>query len=177
MFASVRIGYEHQFVSSRRGGPVSTSDTAAIATTCLEAWSTGDLATVRSLLREDITLDSPLGSAGGVEASINRMADWAQQVSGTERRKIFVDGDDVCIMYDLITVTAGTVPTSDWYHIENGKIDSVRAHFDSRRLGADHPGPTSECPGVPQPVAGRPYGAPRLPALISAEMELAATDY
>jgi ketosteroid isomerase-like protein len=158
---------------------VSTSDTAAIATTCLEAWSTGDFATVRSLLREDVTLDSPLGSAGGVEASVNQMIDWAQQVSGTERRKIFVDGDDVCIMYDLITVSAGTVPTSDWYHIEDGKIDSVRAYFDSRRLDAEVPGSgsPSESPGTPHPVTGRTYGPPQLLSLISAEMELAATEF
>jgi ketosteroid isomerase-like protein len=152
---------------------MSEPETAFIATTCLEAWSTGDFATARSLLREDVTLDSPLGSANGVEASMNRLADLAQQVIRADQKRVLVDGDDVCIMYDLVTVSAGTVPTSDWYHVAAGKIDSVRAYFDSRRLRAQEPGPESAAPGVPRAVAGRRYGAHWLPALVSAEMELA----
>jgi ketosteroid isomerase-like protein len=152
---------------------MSESDTAVIATTCLEAWSTGDFATARSLLREDVTLDSPLGSAKGVESSMNRLMNLAQQVIRADRRRVLVDGDDVCVMYDLVTVSAGTVPTSDWYHVEAGKIGSVRAYFDSRRLRTDTVGPDAASPDVPQPLAGRRYVLQGLPSLISAEMELA----
>jgi ketosteroid isomerase-like protein len=152
---------------------MSEPETAVIATTCLEAWSTGDFATARSLLRENITLESPLGSAKGVEASMSRLVNLAQQVIRADRRRVLVDGDDVCIMYDLVTVSAGTVPTSDWYHVEAGKIDSVRAYFDSRRLRAGATGPDPASLGVPRPPAVRRYVPQWLPSLVSAEMELA----
>jgi ketosteroid isomerase-like protein len=148
------------------------SDAAEIATKCLEAWSTGDFDTARSLLRDDVTFVGPLGAAGGVEACMNGLVDLAKNVKSAEPKKVLVDGDDVCIMYDLVTLSAGTVPTSGWYHVENGKIDSVRAYFDARQLS-----PASDVPSSPAPTRPREVGGAvipiALPALVSAEMELA----
>jgi ketosteroid isomerase-like protein len=153
---------------------VAESDTATVATACLDAWSTGDFATARSLLREDVTLEGPLGSADGIEASIGRLAELAQQVIRADRRKVLVDGDDVCIMYDLVTASAGTVPRSDWYHVQAGKIDSVRAYVDPRRIGAGGTGNMSASSGAARPAAAQNgNGLQCLAALISAEMELA----
>ena len=43
---------------------------------------------------------------------------------------MFVDGDDVCLFYDLVTHTpAGTAFIAEWHHVTDGKIDRV-----SRRL-------------------------------------------
>jgi hypothetical protein len=54
-------------------------------------------------------------------------------VKGAERRKVIVDGDDVFIVYDLVTDTAaGTIPTAGWYHVRDGRIASIRVFFDAR---------------------------------------------
>jgi hypothetical protein len=56
-------------------------------------------------------------------------------VTGADIDKVFVDGDDVCIIYGLATkVTADKIPTVGEYKVKDGKISSVRAFFDPRPL-------------------------------------------
>jgi len=49
-------------------------------------------------------------------------------------KKLFVDGEDVCILYDLAT-TGPTVFMSSWYQVRNGKITSIQTVFDPRQFG------------------------------------------
>ncbi len=44
-------------------------------------------------------------------------------------KKVFADGDDVCVLYDLKT-TGPTVFMSSWYQVRNGKIVSINTIFD-----------------------------------------------
>ena len=113
---------------------MSEPETFAVATKCLEAWSSGDFATARTLLRDDVTFVGPLGSGGGVESYMNRLVDLSRQVTSAEPKKVLVDGDDACIIYDLVTDAGAPCLTSDWYHVQDGKITSVRAYFDTRAL-------------------------------------------
>ena len=58
-----------------------------------------------------------------------------QIVSGTEQQLVFGEGENVCIIYDLVTTTpAGSIPSAGWYRVRDGKITSVRAFFDARPL-------------------------------------------
>src|SRR5207249_10758697 len=48
-------------------------------------------------------------------------------------RRTFVDGDDVCILYDMVTNTpAGPAFICEWYRVRGDKIGSIRAVFDAR---------------------------------------------
>jgi ketosteroid isomerase-like protein len=154
----------------KKGAVLPRTQAVAVATTCLEAWSSGDFATARSLLRDDVTFVGPLGTAGGVEAYMSGLVELAQNVTRAEPRKVLADGADVCIMYDLVTNSAGAVPTSDWYHVEDGKIDSVHAYFDARSLSE---APDSGSAAWHGDGAGRIALPLRLPVLFSAEMEIA----
>ena len=49
-------------------------------------------------------------------------------------KKVFVDGDDVCVLYDLAT-NGPTVFMSSWYQVKDGKIVSIRTVFDPRAFG------------------------------------------
>ena len=52
-------------------------------------------------------------------------------------KKLFVDGDDVCMLYDLVTNTpAGTSFVAEWYHVRGDKIASIRVVFDARPFAA-----------------------------------------
>ena len=46
-------------------------------------------------------------------------------------KKVFVDGDDVCVLYDLST-TGPTVYMSSWYQVKERKIVSIQTVFDPR---------------------------------------------
>jgi ketosteroid isomerase-like protein len=152
---------------------VSEPETFEVATKCLEAWTSGDFATARTLLRDDVTFVGPLGSGGGVESYMNRLVDLSRHVTSAEPIKVLVDGDDACIFYDLVTDAAVSVPTSDWYHVQDGKISSVRAYFDTRALAAGSGIHDHRARAQFDAPAGRSILPSILPALVSAEMELA----
>ncbi len=49
-------------------------------------------------------------------------------------KKVFADGSDVCVLYNLVT-TAATVFMSSWYQVKDGKIVSIHTVFDPRAFG------------------------------------------
>jgi hypothetical protein len=52
-------------------------------------------------------------------------------------KKAFVDGSEVCVIYDFVTDTAaGAVPTMEWMRVTNGKIQSIRLLTDHVRWPA-----------------------------------------
>ncbi len=49
-------------------------------------------------------------------------------------KKVFADGEDVCVLYDLAT-NGPTVYMSSWYKVRDGRIVSVTTVFDPRAFG------------------------------------------
>ena len=106
-----------------------------VASGCLAAWSAGDLATTRSLLHNDVTFTGPLGATEGADAYIEGIRGMVKIIEKADQHLVFGEGEDVCIVYDLITKTPpATVPTAGWYKVRDGRIASVRAFFDPRPL-------------------------------------------
>jgi SnoaL-like domain len=50
-------------------------------------------------------------------------------------KKVFVDGEDVCVLYHLST-TGPTVYMSSWYQVKDGKIVSIQTVFDPKGFGS-----------------------------------------
>lgn len=106
-----------------------------VAERCLAAWSSGDLETTRSLLHDDVTFTGPLGATEGADAYIEGIQAMVKIVETAEQCEVFGEGEDVCIIYDLVVHTpAVRIPTAGWYRVRDGKITSVRAFFDPRPL-------------------------------------------
>jgi ketosteroid isomerase-like protein len=110
------------------------SDTKAVALACLTAWTSGDFDAARSTLADDVTFVGPLGTTDGAEAYVQGVRGMAQLVEKAIVHNVIAEGDDVCVMYDLVTTTAGPIPTVGWYQIRDGKVAAVRAFFDARPL-------------------------------------------
>jgi limonene-1,2-epoxide hydrolase len=111
-------------------------DATPIVTRCLKAWTSGDFDTARSLIDDGISFAGPFGTAQGAEAYISGLRRFRQRgIRSAEVQKIFCDGGDVCVIYDILTSTAaGDVPAAGWYQVREGKISSVRVFFDARPL-------------------------------------------
>src|SRR3954470_12466248 len=110
---------------------MTTHDPKQIALAYLAACPRKDFGTVASLLAPDIHFVGPNNALTGAEpylAVLRRIGTvWVR----SDVRKLFVDGPDVCAIYDLVTDTpAGTVPTVEWLKIEGGKIVSITLIFD-----------------------------------------------
>jgi hypothetical protein len=101
------------------------------------ALGAGNLAAARKLMRDDMTFEGPLDTfhtADDYLEAIKRLATIIQRI---DLKKVFVDGDDVCVLYDMVTNTpAGTAFVVEWYRVADGRIGALRAVFDARPFAA-----------------------------------------
>ncbi|HET9895341.1 MAG TPA: nuclear transport factor 2 family protein [Streptosporangiaceae bacterium] len=110
------------------------SETAEIGATYFDAWMRGDFDAVRAVLADDATFEGPLGRASNADECVAGLRRMSQIVTDIVVRKTFVDGPDVLTWYDLHTAATEPVPTVNWRHVTEGKIDWIRVTFDPRPL-------------------------------------------
>jgi hypothetical protein len=85
-----------------------------------------------NLLHERVRVRGPAGETFGKPLDFVEML---RKYRGRYNvKKVFVDGDDVCLLYDLAT-NGPTVFMSSWYQVEDGKIVSIQTVFDPRAFG------------------------------------------
>jgi ketosteroid isomerase-like protein len=113
---------------------MATNDAKSIATDMLAAWTSGDFARTRALLHDDATFDGPLGETRGGDRYIEGVRGFAKTIDRAEIHKVIAEGDDVCVVYDLVTRTGTAIPTVGIYRVEDDRVRSVRAYFDPRPL-------------------------------------------
>lgn len=98
----------------------------AIAVAYLEAVSRKDFENFERLLAADVTFRGPAGDVSGardVAAAYRRLAPI---IVKNELQKIFVDGGELCVIYEFVTNTrVGAVPTMEWLTIEDGQVRSI----------------------------------------------------
>jgi ketosteroid isomerase-like protein len=113
------------------------ADNRKTAKAFLAAWTTGDLVGARKLLHDDLSFEGPIDTFDTADDYIGALKNLSAIVKAAETQKVFEDGNDVCVIYNLVTNTpAGTSPTVDWYHFRSGKISSIRVYFDARPFAA-----------------------------------------
>ena len=105
---------------------------AQVAESFLDAWTTKDFERARTLLKDDLHFEGPIATFDDADSYLNTLKGLAQMVTGLDKLKVFVDGDDVCVVYDLKTAPIPKARTCEWYRVSDGKIAWVSAVFDAR---------------------------------------------
>lgn len=100
-----------------------------VVTPYIQALDTRDYATARKYLQDSVFIKGPGGEAFRSPDEFLRMME--QQRGRYEIRKVFVDGDDVCLIYNFVTDKV-TVLFCSWYQVKAGKIVSIETIFDPR---------------------------------------------
>jgi limonene-1,2-epoxide hydrolase len=96
-----------------------------------------DFAAARKLLHDSLSFQGPLETFHKADDYVAALQKLSAIVKGVDVKKHFVDGNDVCVLYDLITNTpAGTSFVSEWLHVEGDKIAAIRVVFDARPFAA-----------------------------------------
>jgi hypothetical protein len=97
----------------------------------LDAVGKKDFERVAALLAPDLKFVGPTvtrTSARDVIAALTRLG--AIHVRN-EPTRVFVDGRDVCVIYDFVTDTpAGALPTIEWLHFEGDRISTIHLYYD-----------------------------------------------
>src|ERR671915_245122 len=91
-----------------------------------------DFKTARSYLTDDVSYVSPLNSIDGAEPLLKY--DEHLNLPKFDIKKVFVDGQDVCLLYELNVGRPQVVLlVCGCFHVnDHGKISSLRLAFDPR---------------------------------------------
>jgi hypothetical protein len=101
------------------------------------ALGAGDFAAARKLMRDDMTFEGPLDTFDTADAYLEAVKQLASIIQRIDLKKVFVDGEDVCVLYDMVTNSpAGTAFIAEWYQVMGGQISALRAVFDARPFAA-----------------------------------------
>jgi hypothetical protein len=90
-----------------------------------------DFQTARGYLKDNVSYVSPLNSFDRVEPYLKY--NESLHLPKPDIKKVFADGDDVCLIYEMTLATQPTtLPVSLWAHVDDGKISSINIIFDPR---------------------------------------------
>src|SRR5207245_10825998 len=98
-----------------------------IVTAYQRALGKGDMAGARKYLHDDLAFVGPFDNFHRPEPSLEALGKLHHIVERVEQKKTFVDGDDVCILYDIVTKPpAGTAFICEWYRAPGHESGSAR---------------------------------------------------
>jgi hypothetical protein len=87
---------------------------------------------LRALVHDDVSFEGPIDSFTDADAYLASLQQLSGIVTGVDKLKLFADGDDVCVIYDLKTAPVPRSRTCEWYRVRDGKVASVVVVFDAR---------------------------------------------
>ncbi|SPE30211.1 conserved hypothetical protein [Candidatus Sulfotelmatomonas gaucii] len=96
----------------------------------VKALNEEDFDRARTYVNDDLSFEGVLGSRQGAEAYFQDMTRMRLKY---DVKKVFSDSTDVCIFND-VTMSGAKILVASWYHVDQGKIRSLRVVFDPRPL-------------------------------------------
>jgi hypothetical protein len=103
-----------------------TNEAKQVALEYIEACGRKDYDTVSRLLSPSMTFVGPGNALTGAAPYLAVFQRLGPVWSRSDVKKVFVDGDEVVVIYDFVTDTpAGAVPIVEWLRVEDGQIASV----------------------------------------------------
>jgi hypothetical protein len=101
------------------------------------AMANDDWTAARGCLDDHLSFAGPFDTFDRPEPYLESLRRLHGMVERVDMKHVFVDGNDVCLWYDLVTNSpAGTALIAEWHHVEGDKITSVQVLFDARPFAA-----------------------------------------
>jgi hypothetical protein len=114
-----------------KGRNIMSTDRKTLTLEYLNATGTQQCDKVEALLAPDFQFRGPSLTRASAEeylAAIKRLG--AIHVRNDVKR-VFADGDDVCVIYDFVTDTpAGALTTIEWLRFDGDRIRSIDLYYD-----------------------------------------------
>ena len=107
------------------------NDPKTLALAYLDAVSRKDLSRAQELLMPNLEFTGPSGSRSSAQSFIDALKRLAAIHVRNDVKKVFVDGNEACVIYDFVTDTpSGSLPTIEWLQFEEGRIRSINLYYD-----------------------------------------------
>lgn len=103
----------------------------------MQSLGKGDFSSARKFLDDNLSFQGPIDEFQKPEPYLESRKKLHHIIDRLDMKKIFTDGKDVCVLYDMVTKTpAGTAFIAEWYQVRGGKIVAIRVVFDARPFAA-----------------------------------------
>ena len=96
----------------------------------LDAVAKKDLGRLEALVAPDVHFVGPAATRHGLRELREAFERIAAIHVRSDVKRVFSDGNDVCVIYDFVTDTAGTLPTIEWIKLDRGRIASINLYYD-----------------------------------------------
>lgn len=97
----------------------------------------GDFNSARKLLRDNLSFYGPIDTFHSPDPYLESLKKLHHIIERIDVKRVFADGNDVCVLYDMVTNTpAGTAFIAEWYRVEGDQIAEIRVVFDARPFAA-----------------------------------------
>ena len=99
----------------------------------LRALGQGDFEAAHTILAKEFAFRGPFDTFDDPKSYLEALKKLYPIVKTIDIRKLFVDGDEASLLYDMETNTPiGTAFICECFKVRDGKITSIRAVFDAR---------------------------------------------
>jgi ketosteroid isomerase-like protein len=106
-------------------------DLKKLALAYLDAVGKKDFRRVEQLLAPDLRFTGPSSTRETAQDFIGALKRLGAIHVRNEPTRVFVDGDEVCVIYDFVTDTpAGALPAIEWLRFEGERIRSIHLYYD-----------------------------------------------
>jgi ketosteroid isomerase-like protein len=107
------------------------NDLKTLALGYLDAVGKKDFKAVEDLLAPDLQFVGPITSRSSARDYVGALVKLGAIHVRNEPKRVFVDGDEVCVIYDFVTDTpAGALPVIEWLRFAGKRIASIRLYYD-----------------------------------------------
>jgi ketosteroid isomerase-like protein len=112
------------------------ANAGGVAEQFFAAWTDRNFERARGLLHDDVSFEGPLDTFTDADAYLQALRGLSEIVTGADVRRVFAEGDEACVLYDLHTAPVPDSPVAEWYRVRDGRIAAIRAYFDARPFAA-----------------------------------------
>lgn len=108
-----------------------SKDRRTLALEYLAAVAAQDFSRVEGLLAPDLRFRGPAMTRSSAADFIAALRHLGAIHVRSDVKRVFVDGDEACLIYDFVTDTpAGALPTIEWLRFDAERIRSIDLYYD-----------------------------------------------
>jgi ketosteroid isomerase-like protein len=110
-------------------------DTQRLIETYFNAWTTGDLATARRFLADDLDFKGSIDTFRKADDFVAALKRFQGMLQGVTLLKALFDPYGGALLYDCGTASpAGTIRAAEFLTVADGRISEIRLVFDAAEL-------------------------------------------
>ena len=108
-----------------------SKDRKTLALEYLNAVGKQEYPKVEALLAPDLQFRGPSMTRTSAAEFVGALKRLSAIHVRNDVKRVFVDGDEVCVIYDFVTDTpAGALPTIEWLRFDGDRIRSIDLYYD-----------------------------------------------